>query len=408
MQQKKLGSDNMSKFHMASEEDILEGKTTDVYFKNTMKIFEEKGKGDENVVTEFTASSLPDEWEWGVFVGLDEVLALLEGKDVDVYSIPEGTIFRPEGLNGVLTPIMIIEGAYKEFCIFETPLLGFICHPSGAGTKAARVRKAAGDSTIMSFGIRRMHPGLAPVIDRAAYIGGCDAISCIAGAEEVGVEPQGTMPHALTIIFDDPKEAFEAFDDVLSEDIPRIALVDTYFDEKLEAKLAVEAMEDRLFGIRLDTPSSRRGNLKAIAQEVDWELKERGVETNIICSGGMDEYSIPELKDAGIDSFGVGTSISNARTINFAMDIVEKEGKLVAKRGKFSGKKRVYRCPKCLQYKMASWENEEKPICNCGEKMEPMLEKYMEKGKIIKDYPSPKEIQKRLLNELESIDLESI
>ena len=398
----------MSKFHMASEEDILEGKTTDVYFENTMKIFEEKGKGDEEVVAEFTASSLPDDWNWGVFVGLDEVLALLEGKNVDVYSIPEGSIFRPKGTNGVLTPIMVIEGPYKEFCIFETPLLGFICHPSGVGTKTARVRKAAGESTIMSFGIRRMHPGLAPVIDRAAYIGGCDGISCIAGAEEVGIQPQGTMPHALTIIFDDPKEAFKAFDEVLSEDIPRIALVDTYFDEKLEAKLAMDAMGDRLYGIRLDTPSSRRGDLVSIAQEVDWELKERGVDTNIICSGGMDEYSIPDLKEAGVDSFGVGTSISNARTINFAMDIVEKEGELVAKRGKFSGKKRVYRCPNCLEYKMTKWKDEETPICDCGKQMEHMLEKYMEKGEIIKDYPSAKEIQNRLLEELDHVDLELI
>jgi len=399
----------MSKFHMASDEDILEGKTTDVYFENTMKIFEEKGKGGEKVVAEFTASSLPDDWNWGVFVGLDEVLTLLEGKDVDVYSIPEGTVFRPKGQNGVLTPIMVIEGPYKEFCIFETPMLGFICHPSGVGTKAARVRKSAGDSTIMSFGIRRMHPGLAPVIDRAAYIGGCDGISCIAGAEEVGIEPQGTMPHALTIIFEDPKEAFKAFDEVLDEDVSRIALVDTYLDEKLEANLAVEAMGEKLFGIRLDTPSSRRGDLKSIAQEVDWELKERGVETNIICSGGMDEYSIPELKEAGIDSFGVGTSISNARTINFAMDIVEKEGELVAKRGKFSGKKRVYRCPKCLEYKMKRWDDKDQPKCDkCGEKMEPMLEKYMEKGKIIKDYPSNEDIHKRLLKELDNIDLELI
>ncbi len=396
----------MSKFHMASEEDIFEGKTTDVYFENTMKIFDEKGVGGEEVVAEFTASSLPDDWDWGLFIGLDEVLTLLEGKDVDVYSIPEGTIFRPKGKDGVLTPLMVIEGPYKEFCIFETPLLGFICHPSGVGTKAARIRKAAGDSTLMSFGIRRMHPGLAPVIDRAAFIGGCDGISCIAGAEEVGVEPQGTMPHALTIIFDDPEEAFKAFDDVLDEDIPRIALVDTYYDEKLEAKLAVEAMGDKLFGIRLDTPSSRRGDLKSIAQEVDWELKERGIDTNIICSGGMDEYSIPELKEAGINSFGVGTSISNARTINFAMDIVEKEGELVAKRGKFSGKKQVYRCPECFEYKMTSWDDGEKPICECGEQMEPLLEKYMEKGKIVKDYPSAKEIRERVLEELDHVDLE--
>ncbi len=369
-----------------------------------MEIFEQKGVGDESVTAEFTASSFPSDWDWAVLCGLDEVLELLKGKSVDVYSMPEGTIFRTKGRNGVLTPVFWIEGPYDEFCIYETPLLGFICHPSGVATKSARVAKAAGDSLVISFGIRRMHPGLSPVIDRAAYIGGCDGVSCIVGAEEVGVEPQGTMPHSLTIIFDHPKKAFEAFDEVLPEDVNRIALVDTYYDEKKESVMASEGMGKNLYGIRLDTPSSRRGDLSAIAEEVRWELKERGVETNIICSGGMDEYNIPKLKDAGVDSFGVGTSISNARTVNFAMDIVEKEGDLVAKRGKFSGKKQVYRCPNCFTFEMKSWDEKEKPECGCGSTMKPMLEKVMEDGEILENHPEPKEIRERVLNELENVE----
>lgn len=394
----------MRRFHIASDEDILEGKTTDVYFENTMKILEEKGKGDEDVVAEFTASSLPKDWDWCVFAGLDEVLTLLEGKNVDLYSIPEGTIFRSKGSNGIYTPVMFIEGPYKEFCIYETPLLGFICHPSGVATRSARVKKAAGETTVMSFGIRRMHPGISPVIDRAAYIGGCDAISCIAGAEEVGVEPQGTMPHALTIIFGEPDKAFKAFDEVLPEDVSRIALVDTYYDETKESFMASESMGDHLYGVRLDTPSSRRGDLKRIAQEVRWELDQRGIDAKIITSGGMNEYSIPELKEAGVDAFGVGTSISNARTVNYAMDIVEKEGKPVAKRGKYSGKKQVYRCPECFSYEMRKWNDKEEPVCGCGEKMEPLIKKYLDKGELTIEYPSPKSIKKRVTEQLNKIE----
>lgn len=399
----------MSRFHIASEKDILSGKTTDVYFENTMDIFEKKGIGDENVVAEFTTSSLPKDWRWGVFVGLDEVLTLLEGKNIDLYSLPEGTIFRSQGINGVYTPVMFIEGPYKEFCIYETPLLGCICHASGVATRSSRVKLAAGDSQVMSFGIRRMHPGIAPVIDRAAYIGGCDSISCVLGAKEVGVEPTGTMPHALSIIFGDPKEAFKAFDESLSENISRIALVDTYHDEKMEAIMAYEAMGDNLFGIRLDTPSSRRGDFIRIIQEVKWELETRGINAKIITSGGMNEYSIPDLKDAGVDAFGVGTSISNARTINFAMDIVEKEGKLVAKRGKYSGKKQAFRCPTCFNYKMKPWEKRhDQPICECGNTMIPMLEKFMENGEIIKDYPNPKDIKARVHLQLDKLEADWI
>ncbi|MFP4609088.1 MAG: nicotinate phosphoribosyltransferase [Candidatus Aenigmatarchaeota archaeon] len=397
----------MSNFHFITGEEIKKGKSTDIYFKNTMKIFEEKGVGDESVTAEFTVSSFPSDWSWGVFCGLDEILELLKGKNVDVYSMPEGSIFRTKGRKGVFTPVLWIEGPYTDFCIHETPLLGFICHSSGVATKSARVAKVAGDSSVISFGIRRMHPGLAPVIDRAAFIGGCDGVSSIAGAEEVGMEPQGTMPHSLTIIFGDPKEAFQAFDEVLPEDVKRIALVDTYYDETVESIMASESMGDNLFGVRLDTPSSRRGDLSAIAQEVIWELKERGVETNIICSGGMDEYSIPSLKEAGVDAFGVGTSISNARTVNYAMDIVEKEGEPVAKRGKFSGKKQVYRCPECFEFETKSWdERKERPVCECSTTMEPQLEKIMENGKIIIDYPSPSEIRKRVLRQLKKIEVD--
>lgn len=399
-----MNENDSDQFHLASEEEILEGKTTDIYFDNTMEIFEEKDVGNENVIAEFTASSLPSDWNWAVFCGLDEVLELLKGKDVDVYSLPEGTIFRPEGKDGLFTPVFWIEGTYKEFCIYETPILGFICHPSGIATKAARAKKVAGEIPIMSFGIRRMHPGIAPMIDRSAYIGGCDSVSCIAGAEEIGVEPQGTMPHALTIIFEEPQKAFEAFDEALSEEVSRIALVDTYYDETIEAEMAVEAMGENLYGIRLDTPSSRRGDLAKIAQEVRWELEQKGVDTKLICSGGMDEYYIPKLKEAGADAFGVGTSVSNARTVNFAMDIVEKEGEMVAKRGKFSGKKQSYRCPECLTYKNKSWGDEEKPTCDCGSIMEPMLEKVMKDGEIIGSYPEPDEIRSKVVDQLDNIE----
>ncbi len=398
--------DKMAGFHLVDGEDIKKGKTTDIYFKNTMKIFQEKGVGDESVVAEFTASSLPSNWSWGVFCGLDEVLSLLDGKKIDVYAIPEGSIFRTKGRKGVFTPVLCLEGPYKQFCIHETSLLGLICHPSGIATKSARVAKVAGDSLVISFGIRRMHPGLAPLIDRAAYIGGCDGVSSIVGAEEVGVEPQGTMPHSLTIIFGDPRKAFDAFHEVLPQGVKRIALVDTYHDETMESIMAAEEMGDDLFGVRLDTPSSRRGDLAAIAEEVIWELEQRDVDCKIICSGGMDEYSIPDLKEAGADAFGVGTSISNARTINYAMDIVEKEGELVAKRGKFSGKKQVYRCPECFSFEMKSWDDEERPVCGCGNDMEPMLEKVMDNGEITTDYPSPKKIRKKVLDQLKKVEVD--
>src|SRR5438552_15373838 len=102
---------------------------------------------------------------------------MIVGLNVRVISFPEGTLFRPVDSSGVREPVMVIEGRYLDFCIYETPLLGFLCQASGIATMASRVRRAAGTKTVVSFGIRRAHPALAPMIDRAFFIGVFDDAS---------------------------------------------------------------------------------------------------------------------------------------------------------------------------------------------------------------------------------------
>jgi len=63
----------------------------------------------------------------------------------------------------------------------------------------------------------------------------------------------------------------------------------------------------------------------------------------LFVSGGLDEEEILRLNPVA-DAYGVGTAISNAPVLNFAMDIVEVDGRPVAKRGKMSGRKEVFRC----------------------------------------------------------------
>src|SRR5690606_28789475 len=130
-----------------------------------------------------------------------------------------------------------------------------------------------------------------------------------------------------------------------SDLVARIALIDTFQDEKFEALRVAEALGDRLWGVRLDTPGSRRGDFYRILEEVRWELDLRGFEhVKLIVSGGLDEDEVVRLRDL-VDAFGVGTSISAAKPVDFAMDIVEIDGEPLAKRGKMSGAKEVWRCP---------------------------------------------------------------
>jgi len=392
------------KFHTATEEEIQKAETSDVYFERTKEILEKEGLSNIHVTAEITTGSLPKNWEYGILAGVEEAAHLLEGLNIRVRSFPEGTLFRPVDSSGVREPVMVIEGRYLDFCLYETPLLGLLCQASGIATMASRVRRAAGTKTVFSFGIRRAHPALAPMIDRACYIGGFDAVSSMLGAKLLNKNPTGTMPHSLIIAIGDQVRTWKSFDKYMPKGVPRIALVDTYCDEKTEAIMAAEALGKALYGVRLDTPSSRRGNFPEIIKEVRWELDSRGFKNvKIFVSGGLDDESVRALSATGADGFGVGTSVSNAPSVDFAMDIVEKEGKSVAKRGKLGGKKEVWRCDKCL-LDYVVLEGAPSPSCsNCGNKTRPLLVTLLESGRPTSALPSPDKIRELVLDQLRKL-----
>ncbi|MGB9823657.1 MAG: nicotinate phosphoribosyltransferase [Candidatus Hydrothermia bacterium] len=395
----------MGIFHTAADDEIKKGLTTDIYFKRTVEILKRKNI-KKKVIAEFTVGSFPASYPWAVYAGLEYVVKLFEKVPVNLYSLPEGTIFRNIDESGVPVPVLVVEGEYDLFAELETPALGFICQASGIATKAARIKKAAQESIVLSFGVRRMHPAIAPFIDRNAYIGGCDGVSSILGAQVIGKRPSGTMPHALILVMGE-EEAWKAYDEIIPEDIPRIALIDTFGDEKFESIKAAETIKD-LLGVRLDTPSSRRGNFAKIVREVRWELDIRGYkDVKIYVSGGLDEDDITSLKEAGAFGFGVGTTISGAPTIDYAMDVVEIEGKPLAKKGKFSGRKQVFRCESCMNTKVVLKGEEESGVkCNmCGGEMIPYLIKYVEDGKIVRELPNADQIRNYVLSQLDKVSL---
>jgi nicotinic acid phosphoribosyltransferase len=61
-----------------------------------------------------------------------------------------------------------------------------------------------------------------------------------------------------------------------------------------------------------------------------------------------------------VDAYGVGTSITNARVIDFAMDIIGIEGKPLAKRGKISGAKGAS-MPPVLSGQNGSFQRKRRP-----------------------------------------------
>jgi nicotinate phosphoribosyltransferase len=389
----------MKKFHAASAAEVAEGKITDVYFRRTLEILQKKGINPA-VKAEVAAKGFPHVGAWSVFAGLEEALSLLETLPVKVRALEEGSVFYPG------EPVMEIEGRYQDFCVYETAVLGLLCQATGIATQAARFKKLAGERLVASFGARRMHPAIAPMIERSAFIGGCDGVSVVKSGELVGQDPMGTVPHALILIMGSTVEALKAYDEVLDPGIKRVVLVDTFNDEKFECLSVAEALGRKLYAVRFDTPRSRRGDLYALIEEARWELQMRGHgHVKIFVSGGLTEEDIVHLNPVA-DAYGIGTALANSPVVDFSMDLVEIEGRPAAKRGKWSGSKRLLVCAKCGL--RAVLPAARKPgRCECGGEFYEILKEMLDHGKLTALMPSPAVIRDRVLGSIESLEVQA-
>jgi nicotinate phosphoribosyltransferase len=322
------------RFNTASEEEIRNADVADVYFHRTMEVLRARGLEDTPVHVE-VAYKTSNEDKWFVVAGLDEVAALLKGTGTEARAVPEGTICRPN------EPVLTLSGPYGAFAEHETAILGFLCQASGVATAAARCKLAAGERTLISFGARRMHPAVTPMIERAAYLGGCDGVAVELAAKRLGIAATGTIPHALVLILGSTAEAARTFNEVMPEDIPRTVLIDTFDDEKFGALIAARAIPDEIYAVRFDTPGNRRGDFRDLIRECRWELDRNGFENvKIFASGGIDVEYILYLNPV-VDAYGVGGEIASAPMIDYSLDIVEVNGEDRSKRGKRGGKKRL-------------------------------------------------------------------
>jgi nicotinate phosphoribosyltransferase len=317
--------------------DVLSGDTADVYFERTRSILAAE-QLDPVVVMEIFPR------EDAVLCGAEEALAYLReilgnGRRLDpdpvVESLRDGDrVSRKE-------VVMRITARYQSFGLYETALLGILSQSTGWATAARRIVDLADPVPVIGFGARHVHPSVADQMDYASVVGGCIGASTPAGARLAGLAPTGTMPHALILIFGDTVRALEAFDRHIDPDVPRIALVDTFKDEAEEALRVAAALGDRLWGIRLDTPSERGRVTPELVKEVRARLDLAGHRhVKIVVSGGLDEERIEIFKaaNAPVDSFAVGSAISKASPIDFTGDLKEIDGRPIAKRGRIPGR----------------------------------------------------------------------
>jgi nicotinate phosphoribosyltransferase len=386
-------------FWLASEKEVRNAETTDAYFVHTKKVLQ-RNNIDARVVMEVYAREVPYPDNWGVLTGVYEAAKLLEGLPVDVWSFDEGSVFVADRSTAMYEPLMIIEGRYSDFVEYENPLLGLLTSSTSVSTRAAKFRVAAGPRLLLSFGTRRVHPALAPMVERACYVAGFDGVSNVLGARLLKLEPSGTMPHALVQILGSQEKAWRLFDQTIPKGIPRVALVDTFWDEKTESVRALEILGPKLWGVRLDTPASRRGDFVKIAEEVRWELDIRGgKKVKIIASGRLDEEQIANLNPI-VDGYGVGTAVAYPPVIDLSAKIVEvKDGSRTefrAKRGGLGGRKAVYRGAGFRDY--VTLEGSAKPKGSAA-----MLMPLLKGGKLVGKIDKVEEIRGRVRSDLDQL-----
>ncbi len=309
----------------------LNGETADIYFTRTVEILKKEGINPVATMEVFSRRQ-------GILCGIEEVKSLLAKvlpeDNCEVWSLSQGEPFDRKEV------VLRIKAPYRSYGSYETAYLGILSHCSGWATAARECVDAAQGVPVIIFGARHVHPSVVGIMEYSAIVGGCTGCASTSGAKLAGIQPTGTIPHALIIIMDSTTKATLAFDKHMPSEVPRIALVDTFEDEVRESVTVAKAMQGKLQGVRLDTPSERGRVTADLVKEVRaWLDLEGFKDVQIVVSGGLDperiKYFIAE--GAPLDIFAVGSYISDARPVDFTADLHEIEGKPIAKRGRMPG-----------------------------------------------------------------------
>lgn len=335
----------------------------------------------------------------------DDFLDFLKGLRFtgEVWAIPEGRLFFKD------EPILEVTAPIIEAQIVETFIINQINLQSLIATKAARCVYAARGRTVVDFSLRRTQGVDAGMkVARVSYLAGFVGTSNVRAGQRYGMPIVGTMAHSFVSSFEREIDAFRAFVESFPDN--SILLIDTY-DTIVGAHKAVAVGKEmaargkRLQGVRIDS-----GDLVQLAKAVRAIFDAAGMkDVKIIGSGGLDEYDLADFSDADApyDSYGVGTKMgvsADAPWLDIAYKLVEYAGHPVLKLspGKVSwpGKKQVFRqrdSQSQLQRDTIGLRDESLSG------MEPLLEKVMDRGTMLRPQPTLDDSRTTLRREFASL-----
>jgi nicotinate phosphoribosyltransferase len=344
--------------HSATHEAILEGRTAPADLSLAAEILQET-RPELEVACEVRVEHLPPSWDWALLCGIEEVLALLEGREIEVLAVPEGSVvYREE-------PVLQIAGRYAEFAELGTAVVGMLSHATGVATAAARLRLAAGGSHLYPIGLGGVHPSVMPVMERSAYVGGFEIVLSSEGADLTGADAVHLAGPELSVALGQSK-AWEAFDAATPVSEPRLIVLGTLQDERSSALEAASLLGRRLSGVLIQGPSSDPARLVHVIREVRWELDARGrSDVRIIVAGDLTEEQVGALS-RHVDGFAVGKALAGAPSTGFSFEVVEVEGESRSRLGALSGRKTLWRCEACGNRGIAPAGARHEPCPRCG------------------------------------------
>lgn len=309
---------------------------TDLYELTMLAGYYEKGMHEKPAAFDLFFRENPFRGGYAVFAGLQPALDYLENlrfRDEEIRYLDQLGIFRRSFLDYLATfhftgsvkapregtvvfpnePLLTVEGGLAEAQFVETALLNIVNFQTLAATKAARITRAAGNSEVIEFGLRRSQgPDGGLGLARAAAVGGVLSTSNVLAGQVFGLPVKGTHAHSWVMSFPDELSAFRAYADVFPDSC--VLLVDTYdtLDSGLENALTVagelEEKGKKLRGIRLDS-----GDIAELSKEARKRLDRAGYDyVKIVASNELDEERISKILEAGgrVDAFGVGTRLA--------------------------------------------------------------------------------------------------
>ena len=239
-----------------------------------------------------------------------------------IRAVEEGTPLFPQ------EPILEVTAPIAEAQLLESLIMNYVHLESVLASKAVRLTFAADGSPVVDFGMRRMH-GLDSAHRgvRAYRLAGLSGTSNVVAGLDFGLDVSGTMAHSFVQAYPDEMEAFKVYARLYPG---TTLLVDTY-DTRRAVRRIVDWLSQepdvQIGGIRLDS-----GGLEQEARDCRKILDDAGFrDIKIMASGGLDEYRIAALRQAGapIDGFGVGTAIgaaNDAPAIELAYKLTEYAG----------------------------------------------------------------------------------